>query len=78
MGYSQTLCKMSSNVTNGKAFEYACLRAIYDKVNGNVKILTSMRLHNKDKIAKPTSLAWDVKLEGIPPSAYTNTHSWDE
>ena len=38
----------------------------------------SMRLHNKDKIAKPTSLAWDVKLEGIPPSAYTNTHSWDE
>ena len=38
----------------------------------------SMRLHNKDDIAKPTSLAWDVKLEGLPPSTYVNTHSWDE
>lgn len=38
----------------------------------------SMRLHNKDDIAKPTSLAWDVKLEGLPPSTYVNTHSWHE
>ncbi len=38
----------------------------------------SMRLHNKDKIAKPTSLAWDVNLIGLPPSVYVNTHSWDE
>jgi len=38
----------------------------------------SMRLHNKDEVAKPTSLAWDVKLEGLPPSTYVNTHSWDE
>lgn len=38
----------------------------------------SMRLHNKDKIAKPTSLAWEVNLEGLPPSTYMNTHSWDE
>lgn len=38
----------------------------------------SMRLHNKDDIAKPTSLAWDVKLEGLPPSTYINTHSWNE
>lgn len=38
----------------------------------------SMRLHNKDKVAKPTSLAWEVYLEGFPPSTYVNTHSWDE
>lgn len=38
----------------------------------------SMRLHNKDDIAKPTSLAWDVNLIGLPPSTYVNTHSWDE
>lgn len=38
----------------------------------------SMRLHNKDEIARPTSLAWDVKLAGLPPTMYVNTHSWDE
>lgn len=38
----------------------------------------SMRLHNKDRIAKPTSLAWDINLVGLPPSTYVNTHSWDE
>lgn len=38
----------------------------------------SMRLHNKDSIAKPTSLAWDVNFVGLPPSTYVNTHSWDE
>lgn len=38
----------------------------------------SMRLHNKDKIAKPTSLAWEVSLDGLPASVYKNTHSWDE
>lgn len=38
----------------------------------------SMRLHNKDRVAKPTSLAWEVYLEGLPPSTYVNTHSWDE
>ena len=38
----------------------------------------SMRLHNKDKVAKPTSLAWDVNLIGLPTSTYVNTHSWDE
>lgn len=38
----------------------------------------SMRLHNKDRVAKPTSLAWEVNLEGLPPSTYVNTHSWDE
>ena len=37
----------------------------------------SMRLHNKDKRAKPTSLAWEVYLEGLPPSTYINTHTWD-
>ena len=38
----------------------------------------SMRLHNKDSIAKPTSLAWDVTLVGLPQTMYTNTHYWDE
>ena len=38
----------------------------------------SMRLHNKDEIARPTSLAWDVNLVGLPPTTYVNTHSWDE
>lgn len=38
----------------------------------------SMRLHNKDKVAKPTSLAWDVQLVGLPTGTYVNTHSWDE
>ena len=38
----------------------------------------SMRLHNKDSRMKPTSLAWDVKLQGLPPSVYVNTRTWDE
>lgn len=38
----------------------------------------SMRLHNKDDIAKPTSLAWDVNLVGLPPKTYVNTRSWFE
>ena len=38
----------------------------------------SMRLHNKDKIAKPTSLAWDVNLEGLPPKTYVNIKGWNE
>lgn len=38
----------------------------------------SMRLHNKDDIAKPTSLAWDINLIGLPPSTYVNTRSWYE
>ena len=38
----------------------------------------SMRLHNKDDIAKPTSLAWDINLVGLPPSTYVNLRSWDE
>lgn len=37
-----------------------------------------MRLHNKDKVAKPTSLAWDVTLEGVPPETYRNIRSWYE
>ena len=36
----------------------------------------SMRLHNKDSVCSPTSLAWDVNLQGLPPSMYINTHSW--
>lgn len=38
----------------------------------------SMRLHNKDRIAKPTSLAWDVNLIGLPPKIYVNTRGWGE
>ena len=38
----------------------------------------SMRLHNKDRIARPTSLAWDVNLIGLPTGTYMNTHYWDE
>ena len=37
-----------------------------------------MRLHNKDKIAKPTSLAWDVTLIGLPPETYRNIRAWNE
>lgn len=37
-----------------------------------------MRLHNKDDIAKPTSLAWDVQLAGMPPELYQQQRSWDE
>ena len=37
----------------------------------------SMRLHNKDKIAKPTSLAWDVNLAGLPSDVYQQQISWD-
>ena len=35
-----------------------------------------MRLHNKDDVARPTSLAWDVQLEGLPPYTYINTQPW--
>lgn len=36
----------------------------------------SMRLHNKDKIAKPTSLAWDVQLVGLPTGIFSDTRPW--
>lgn len=38
----------------------------------------SMRLHNKDRVAKPTSLAWDVNLVGLPPEIYQQQRSWNE
>lgn len=38
----------------------------------------TMRIHNKDKEAKITSLAWDVKLTGMPPDIYQQQRSWDE
>ena len=38
----------------------------------------TMRLHNKDKVAKPTSLAWDVQLEGLPTGTYVNISPWEE
>ena len=38
----------------------------------------SMRLHNKDSIAKPTSLAWNVELEGLPIGTYVNISPWEE
>ncbi len=38
----------------------------------------SLRLHNKDLEATPTSLAWDVNLEGLPLTAYINTRGWKE
>ena len=38
----------------------------------------TMRLHNKDRIARPTSLAWDVQLEGLPTGTYVNISPWEE
>lgn len=38
----------------------------------------SMRLHNKDKVAKPTSLAWDVQLIGQPSGMFVNKRYWNE
>ena len=38
----------------------------------------SLRLHNKDSKASITSLAWDIKLKGLPPEAYVNTRGWKE
>ena len=38
----------------------------------------SMRLHNKDKTVKPTSLAWDIQLVGLPTDTYVNTRAWYE
>lgn len=38
----------------------------------------SMRLHNKDKEVKTTSLAWDVSLTNFPKSIYTDELSWDK
>lgn len=38
----------------------------------------SMRLHNKDKEVKTTSLAWDVSLTNFPKSIYTDEFSWDK
>ena len=37
-----------------------------------------MRIHNKDDVAKVTSLAWDVTLTGMPPNIYQQQRSWDE
>ena len=36
----------------------------------------SMRLHNRDDLVSPTSLGWEVMLEGLPPSTYVNTQLW--
>lgn len=38
----------------------------------------TMRLHNKDKVAKPTSLAWNVELEGLPTGTYVNISPWED
>ncbi len=38
----------------------------------------SMRLHNKDKIVRLTSLAWDVQLDGFPSNAYYQIQPWYE
>lgn len=38
----------------------------------------TMRLHNKDEVAKITSLAWNVDLTGMPPDIYQQQRSWDE
>lgn len=38
----------------------------------------SMRIHNKDEMAKQTSLAWDINLKGMPPDLYSQTRSWYE
>ena len=38
----------------------------------------TMRLHNKDRVARPTSLAWDVQLEGLPTGTYVNISPWEE
>lgn len=35
-----------------------------------------MRLHNKDEIARPTSLAWEVNFGGLPPTTYNNSEPW--
>lgn len=40
--------------------------------------VVSMRLHNKDKEAKTTSLAWDVKLVGYPTGTFINIRPWYE
>lgn len=37
-----------------------------------------MRLHNKEKVASPTSLAWDVGLIGKPDSTQTYAGQWEE
>ena len=38
----------------------------------------AMRLHNKDEKVKPTSLAWDVQLIGLPTGTYVDTRPWYE
>ena len=38
----------------------------------------SMRLHNKDSIAKTTSLAWDVNLASLPPKMFLNIAPYSE
>lgn len=40
--------------------------------------VVSMRLHNKDSIAKPTSLAWDVQLEGFPKGMFDILCPWSD
>lgn len=38
----------------------------------------AMRLHNKDSDVKPTALAWDVTLVGLPPETYRSVRAWRE
>jgi len=40
--------------------------------------VVDMRLHNKDKAATHTSLAWDVSLAGLPHGVYQNERPWYE
>ena len=40
--------------------------------------VVDMRLHNKDKAATHTSLAWDVNLAGLPHGVYQSERPWYE
>lgn len=40
--------------------------------------VVEMRLHNKDKAATHTSLAWDVNLTGLPHGVYQSERPWYE
>ena len=40
--------------------------------------VVDMRLHNKDKAATHTSLAWDVNLAGLPHGVYQSERPWHE
>jgi len=69
---------------NGKAFEYACILALYNALKDSQTSIivtcdmgwtVSMRIHNASSRVEP-SLKFDVNLISLPNTIHTQIEPW--